>query len=91
VLEIWSGHAMVSTPRLVLVHNEQRLPLDPHDGRQILVAQGPTHPGQWTVLERFDAEPSKPGFFRLFADVDPAQPRQFAVLDPPLDYLRGAP
>lgn len=91
VIELYSGFRMVQTPRMVLVHNAARLPLDIRDGTEVLVATCATEPGQWTELQRFQVDTRVGGYYRLFADAEPAAAATFALFDPPIHQLLGGP
>jgi hypothetical protein len=89
VLEVYSDQIDGEPPKLVIVHNEHRLPLDIRDGRTTHVIQAYIRKGQWCDVHRLNVDPNRPGYIRLFADVQPDFPADFAVLDPPLPELRG--
>jgi len=88
ILEVHSEQ-LDALPRLVLVHNEQRLPLDVRDGTPRTFEPTSIDKGHWSTIARLQCNPDKSGFLRLFADVNSDEAAVFAVLDPPLSSLRG--
>lgn len=87
-------------PALVLVNNEQRLPLEPRDGRYVqLDTRSESAPhcvlqriprGEFRTEWTFDPAVIN-GYIRLFVYNDEGRPRPFALQDPPLGYLKILP
>lgn len=92
-----SHNDIESPPALVLVNNQQRLPLEPQDGQAILLdsptgsvphcrfngvlKEGRAIGTEWT----FDTSGLR-GYLRLFA-TDTRRPRAVALFDPPMNHL----
>ena len=88
-------------PRLKLVYNAERLPLDPDDGTVVHVTPidlATGQPGQPVPLFQCDLVPDwspigweaqlpQPGWVRLFADLPADSMAVVAILDPPIRQL----
>lgn len=89
-----TGKKLVATARdnitgslpLVLVHNQERLPLHQDDGQRVPYAQTTLQPEAPQVRIELPTE-ALPGYLRLFLDLPEQEQEKYAVIDPPLTQL----
>ncbi|CCQ15647.1 putative uncharacterized protein [Rhodococcus sp. AW25M09] len=97
---LFAGNELEPPAPLMLVHNPERLPLSARDGESLPLSDqnDPSGRGmrqflpprlvpQWTPTGWSADVTGRPGYVRLFLDIDPVRARGFAMLDPAVSEL----